>query len=103
MEFFEQGVCTVLESFPIVRQMKEEQSMIVRKIVGRDVLQNCQQILPGICKALREACKDWKKERDWPTRTPTFVTFVHLLLCNFQPINTLLLLICLLRYVLYGI
>ena len=41
MEFFEQGVCTSLESFPSVRQMKEEQSMIVRKIVeGRDVYAN---------------------------------------------------------------
>ena len=38
MEFFEQGVCTALESFPSVRQMKKEQSMIVQKIVeGRDV------------------------------------------------------------------
>ena len=38
MEFFEQGVCTSLESFPSVRQMKEEQSMIVGKILkGRDV------------------------------------------------------------------
>ena len=39
MEFFEQGVCTSLESFPSVRQMKKEQSMIVRgKILeGRDV------------------------------------------------------------------
>lgn len=30
MEFFEQGVCTALESFPSVRGMNEEQSMIVR-------------------------------------------------------------------------
>ena len=62
MEFFEQGVCTALESFPSVRQIKKEQSMIVRKIVeGRDVYAE----LPtgfgpnfGVCKALREAGKD---------------------------------------------
>ena len=37
--------------------------MIVRKIVGgRDVLQNCQQILPGFCKARREAGKDGGKK-----------------------------------------
>ena len=49
MEFFEQGVCTALESFPSVRQMKKQQSMIV---------QDSDQILPGVCKALREAGKD---------------------------------------------
>ena len=58
MEFFEQGVCTSLESFPSVRQMKEEQSMVVRKREEM-CMQNCQQdsdqILPGVCKALREA------------------------------------------------
>ena len=71
--------------------------MIVWKFVeGRDVLQNCQQILPGICKALREAGKDWKKECDWPTQIPTFLTFVHLLFCNFQSTGPFLLLIYLL-------
>ena len=96
MEFFEQGVCTALESLPSIRKMKKEQSMIVQ---GRDVLQNCQKILSGICKALTEA--GWKKERDWPTQTPRFVTFVHLPFCNFWPTNPLLLLIYLLGYALY--
>ena len=45
--------------------------MIAGKIIeGRDVLQNCEQILPDVCKALREAGKDWEKELDRPTQTP---------------------------------
>ena len=61
MEFFKQGVCTALESFPSIRQMKKQQSMIVRKLVeGRDgyCQQDLDQILPGVCKALRDAGKD---------------------------------------------
>ena len=78
--------------------------MIFRKIVEEgDVLQNCQQILPGVCKALGKAGKDRKNERDWPTQTPKLaMTFVHLAFCNFPPTNPLLLLIYLLGYVLYG-
>ena len=54
MEFFEQGVCTLLESFPSIRQMKKEQSMIVQKIVeGRDVYAELPTgfgpNLPGVC------------------------------------------------------
>ena len=43
-----------------------------------------------------------EKERDRPTQTSTFVTFVRSPFYHFRPSNHLLLLICLLGYVLYG-
>lgn len=55
MGFFEQGVCTALESFLIVIQMKKEQNIIVRKFVrGRDAL-------PGVFEGLTEVAKISKK------------------------------------------
>lgn len=67
LDFFEQVVSTALESFPSIWQMKNEQKMIVRKVIeGRDVFTELPtgfgksltyQILPGVCKALREAGK----------------------------------------------